>query len=332
MSGGSDVGGPAISTGMDRATGLRMHETMVRIRVFETRVEQLFLEGSIPGFVHLYIGQEAVAAGVCAALDESDYITSTHRGHGHAIAKGVALNGMMAELFGKATGLCRGRGGSMHVADFGRGMLGANGIVAGGLGIAAGAALASTRRGEGRVAVAFFGDGGINKGSFHEALNFAALHRLPVVYVCENNQYAQFTARTRSTSVDDLVQRADAYGIPGESVDGGDAGAVYLAARRAVDHARRGSGPTLLEAVTYRYGGHYVGDAEAYREEAEVEDHRSRDPIPRWEATARAAGWLTERERDEVWERVQAEVAASVAFARASPDPDPDGALEGVFT
>lgn len=318
--------------GLESSTARTIYETMVRIRVFETKVEELFLAGELPGFVHLYLGQEAIAAGVCAALEIDDYITSTHRGHGHAIAKGVPLDRMMAELFGKETGVCRGRGGSMHVADFSRGMLGANGIVGGGLGIAAGAALASVRRGDGQVAVAFFGDGGINKGSFHEALNFSAVHRLPVVYVCENNRYAQFTAGTRTTAIADLARRADAYGVPGVTVDGNDAGAVYEAARRAVEHARRGRGPTLLEASTYRLGGHYVGDAEVYRQREEVEGEWVRDPIPRWEETLLGMGWLSPEESEGLRQRVQAEVEASVAFARSSPDPEPATALDGVFT
>ena len=216
---------------------LGIHRTMVRVRVFESRVEELFGAGKLPGFVHTYLGQEAIAAGVCAVLGRDDYITSTHRGHGHAIAKGIELGPIMAELYGKETGTCRGRGGSMHVADFSIGMLGANGIVGGGLGIAAGAALSARYRGTDQVAVSFFGDGGINKGTFHEALNFAATHRLGVVYVCENNQYAQFTSRLRTTSVEDLSVRATAYGIPGLTVDGNDVASTYEATREAVGRA-----------------------------------------------------------------------------------------------
>jgi pyruvate dehydrogenase E1 component alpha subunit len=227
-------------------TLVAMHRTMVRIRLFEERVQELFLGRKLPGFVHVYVGEEAVAAGVCSVLHADDYITSTHRGHGHAIAKGVGLDRLMAELYGKATGVCRGRGGSMHVADFSLGMLGANGIVAAGCGIAAGAALSAAYRGSGQVAVSFFGDGGVNKGSFHEALNFAAVRRLPVVYVCENNQYAQYTAIGRTTAVDDLARRADGYGIPGSTVDGNDAVAVHAAAAAAVERARAGEGPTFL--------------------------------------------------------------------------------------
>ncbi len=236
------------------------------------------------------VGEEAVAAGVCAVLRPDDYITSTHRGHGHAIAKGVGLDRLMAELYGKATGVCKGRGGSMHVADFSLGMLGANGIVAAGCGIAAGAALSAAYRRSGQVAVSFFGDGGINKGSFHEALNFAAVRRLPVVYACENNQYAQYTAVGRTTSVDDLSRRAEAYGIPGQTVDGNDAIAVFQAASVAVERARAGEGPTLLNLLTYRFGGHFVGDAEEYRAKEEVEGRREHDPIPRLEGRLVAEG------------------------------------------
>lgn len=310
---------------------LGIHRTMVRIRVFESRVEELFKAGKLPGFVHTYIGQEAIAAGVCAALNSDDYITSTHRGHGHAIAKGMELGPVMAELFGKETGACRGRGGSMHVADFSVGMLGANGIVAGGLGIAAGAALSARHRGTGQVAVGFFGDGGINKGTFHEALNFAATHRLGVVFVCENNQYAQFTSRLRTTSVEDLSVRASAYGIPGVTVDGNDPLATYSIAQEAVSRAREGRGPTLLNMETYRFGGHYVGDAEVYRESAEVDDRRRADPILRWERTLAAGGLMPPALRESVWAEAEQEVSAAVRFAEDSPYPDGSTALDNVF-
>ncbi len=317
---------------MSRGAALRIHRTMVRIRLFETRVEELFKAGKLPGFVHTYLGQEAIAAGVCETLRSDDYITSTHRGHGHAIAKGIELDGIMAELYGKETGTCRGRGGSMHVADFSKGMLGANGIVAGGLGIAAGAALSARLRRTGQVVVAFFGDGGINKGTFHEALNFAAVQRLAVVYVCENNQYAQFTSRTRTTSVDDLSVRADAYGIPGWTVDGNDAGAIHETTLRAVERARSGMGPTLLNMETYRLGGHYVGDAEVYRKAAEVDRHRLKDPLDRWERTLVEKMWITEEQRAGLWEQARSEVSDAVRFAEESPLPGGETALEAVFT
>ncbi len=317
---------------MSPGLALGIHRTMVRIRVFESRVEQLFKAGELPGFVHTYIGQEAIAAGVCSALNRDDYITSTHRGHGHAIAKGMELGPIMAELYGKETGACRGRGGSMHVADFSVGMLGANGIVAGGLGIAAGAALSARYRGTRQVAVGFFGDGGINKGTFHEALNFAATHRLGVVFVCENNQYAQFTSRLRTTAVEDLSVRASAYGIPGVTVDGNDPSATYHEALEAVARAREGGGPTLLNMETYRFGGHYVGDAEVYRESAEVEARRRADPIVRWERTLTDEGLMKDGPREAVWAEAAEEVSAAVRFAETSPYPEGGTALEDVFT
>ena len=317
---------------MSPGLALDIHRTMVRIRVFESRVEELFKAGKLPGFVHTYIGQEAIAAGVCAALNRDDYITSTHRGHGHAIAKGMELGPIMAELYGKATGACRGRGGSMHVADFSVGMLGANGIVAGGLGIAAGAAFSARYRGTRQVAVGFFGDGGINKGTFHEALNFAATHRLGVVFVCENNQYAQFTSRLRTTSVKDLSVRASAYGIPGVTVDGNDAAATYREASEAAGRAREGGGPTLLNMETYRFGGHYVGDAEVYRASAEVDAQRQADPMLRWERTLTDEGLITAGLGEAVWVEAGEEVSAAVRFAEESPYPEGSTALENVFT
>ena len=317
---------------LERAEALALHRTMVLIRVFESRVEELFKAGKLPGFVHTYLGEEAIAAGVCAQLSPEDYITSTHRGHGHALAKGMSPAALMAELYGRAEGACRGRGGSMHVADFSLGMLGANGIVGGGFGIAAGAALAARHRGTDRVAVCFFGDGGINKGTFHEALNFASVHRLGVVYVCENNQYAQFTDRNRTTSVDDLAVRAAAYGMAGATVDGNDVAAVSAAADEAVQRARDGGGPTLLNMVTYRLGGHYVGDAEVYRDASEVEEHRHRDPIQRWEEALADRGWLDSGSRAAVWDEAAATVRDAEERAEAGAFPDPESALDDVFT
>jgi TPP-dependent pyruvate/acetoin dehydrogenase alpha subunit len=305
---------------------------MVRTRVFETRVQDLFLAGKLPGFVHTYVGQEAIAASVCASLRADDYITSTHRGHGHAIAKGVRTDALMAELFGKGTGANHGRGGSMHVADFSLGMLGANGIVGGGFGIAAGAGLSAQLRHSGQVAACFFGDGATNKGTFHEALNFAGLRRLPVVYICENNRYAQFTAITRTTSIDDVALRAVSYGFEGRSIDGNDAGAVFDAASSAVARARAGEGPTLLNCVTYRHGGHYVGDAEVYRDAAEVEEWKRADPIGRLEAATLGAGWVSASGIEAVWDGASAEVDEAVAFAEASPFPDASTALDFVYS
>ncbi len=324
--------GPATLTGLDPKGARAVHATMVRIRVFETRVTELFVAGRLPGFVHTYLGQEAIAAAVCQNLRLDDYITSTHRGHGHTIAKGTGTDRLMAELFGKETGANRGRGGSMHVADFSLGMLGANGIVGGGFGIAAGAGLAARHRGSGQVAVCFFGDGGINKGPFHESLNFASVKSLPVVFVCENNQYAQFTAISRTSAVEDLAIRATAYDIPGVTVDGNDAGAVHATASTAVEAARRGEGPTLLNCVTYRHSGHYVGDAEVYRAATEVEEWRAADPITRLETALLGAGWLDAAGIEAVWSAARAETAAAEDFAETSPDPDPGTALDYVYT
>src|SRR5438477_8721306 len=228
-----------------------LYRTMLTIRLFEQRVAREFRTGEIPGFVHMYIGQEAVAAGVCANLDEGDYVTSTHRGHGHCIAKGCDLGRMMAEIYGREDGLCKGRGGSMHIADFSRGMLGANAIVGGGIALATGAGLASSVRGSGEVAVAFFGDGAANQGVLHESLNLAAIWRLPVVYVCENNGFAESTPSAYATSVPDIATRAAAYAIPGVVTDGSDVLDVYAAAQAAVERARAGAGPTPPEAKTH---------------------------------------------------------------------------------
>src|SRR5581483_3239795 len=310
---------------------LALLRTMLRIRVFEETFERLFLEGSVPGFVHLYIGEEAIATGVCAALERDDFITSTHRGHGHAIAKGVGLDRIAAELLGKRTGVCRGKGGSMHVADFQLGILGANGIVGGGFGLATGAALSARLRGTRQVAVCFFGDGAANKGTFHEALNLAAVRRLPAVFVCENNGYAQFTSTRETLAVPDVAERAAAYDVPGVVVDGNDVLAVQDAAREAVARARRGDGPSLLEMKTYRQRGHYVGDPERYRGADEVQDWRARDPIPRFEQRLLDAGLATPDLLRALHAEAEAEMAGALRFAQDSPLPDPADALEDLF-
>jgi TPP-dependent pyruvate/acetoin dehydrogenase alpha subunit len=316
---------------LPRETLLAMHRTMVRIRLFEERVRTDYLARKMPGFTHSYVGEEAVATGGCAALEPGDLITSTHRGHGHAIAKGVGVGPMMAELYGKATGTCIGRGGSMHIADFSLGMLGANGIVGGGFGLAAGAALAATFRGTRDVTLCFFGDGAINKGTFHEGLNFSAVRKLPVVFLCENNQFAQYTAVERMTAVRDLATRAGAYGIPGRTVDGNDVLAVHAAVAEAAARARRGAGPSLIVADTYRFYGHNVGEAVAYRTKEEVERRREQDPIPRYERWLEANGYLDEAGHKAVRDEVGEEVEASVRFALDSPDPDPATALDDLF-
>jgi 2-oxoisovalerate dehydrogenase E1 component len=318
--------------GIDPDLARSLFSDMVRIRCFEERVSELFLAGKLPGFVHTYLGEEAVAVGACAALNRSDRITSTHRGHGHGLAKGMEMGPLMAELFGKETGACLGRGGSMHVADFEIGMLGANGIVGGGFGIAAGAALADALLKTEVVTLCFFGDGAINKGTFHEALNFAALKRLPVVYLCENNRYAQYTAISRTTSIEDLSLRAGAFGIPGQTVDGNDVGEVFREIAKATSRARAGEGPTLVIADTYRFGGHFIGDAEAYRTLDEVDQWRQQDPLTRMEAAMIATGHHSADEIREVWDKAREEVEAAERFAESSPLPDPTTALDFVFT
>src|SRR5690242_14153852 len=235
---------------------------MALIRAFETRVAQLYRDGEIPGFVHTSLGQEAVAVGMCAALEPDDYITTTHRGHGHVLAKGADVERMMAELFAKSTGLCRGKGGSMHVADPAIGILGANAIVGAGMPLATGAALSSKLLGQGRVAVTFFGEGAVNQGTFHESLNLAAIWALPVVFLCENNVYAEFSDSRKMTRVPSVVERCRAYGVDAHSVDGNDVEAVFPVASAAVRQCREGAGPVLIEAQTYRWHGHYEGDAQ----------------------------------------------------------------------
>lgn len=305
--------------------------TMMRIRAFETKVEELFLAGHIAGSVHLYIGEEAVAAGVCSALRPDDYITSTHRGHGHAIAKGAAMDRMMAELFGKATGYCKGKGGSMHIADFSAGMLGANGIVAGGLPIAVGAAISAKMRGSDQVVVSFFGDGATSRGTFHESLNMAAVYKLPVVFVNEHNQYASTTPSSYGVSGKNVADRAAGYGIAGTTVDGNDAVAVRQAAISAVERARSGDGPTLLECKTYRWKGHYIGDPEQYRDKEEVARWKGRCPIKQHQSYLVDRGLIRQAEIGEIARQVEQELAEAVRFAHESPLPEPEEALEDLF-
>jgi acetoin:2,6-dichlorophenolindophenol oxidoreductase subunit alpha len=300
-------------------TQLALYRTMLTIRLFEQRVAREFRTGEIPGFVHMYVGEEAVAAGVCANLDDRDYVTSTHRGHGHCIAKGCDLGRMMAEIYGREDGLCKGRGGSMHIADFSRGMLGANAIVGGGIALATGAGLASSVRGSNQVAVAFFGDGAANQGVLHESLNLAAIWKLPVIYACENNGFAESTPSTYATSVPDIAGRAAAYGIPGVIVDGADVLEVYEAARAAVSRARAGHGPTLLEVKTYRFMGHFEGDPDRYRDDDERRATRERDAIAALVARLEAS----EAELEAIRAEIEAAVSEAVEFARASPSPDP---------
>ncbi|MFO7965269.1 MAG: thiamine pyrophosphate-dependent dehydrogenase E1 component subunit alpha [Desulfobacterales bacterium] len=303
---------------------IQMLATMLRIRRFEETIEELVLTGKISGFVHLYIGEEAVATGVCAALATSDYITSTHRGHGHLIAKGGDVRMMMAEIFGKATGYCKGKGGSMHIADLDLGILGANGIVGGGPPLAAGAGLACRYKGSHAVCVCFFGDGASNQGTTHEAMNLASIFKLPVVFVAENNRFAEFTRQSNHQNIESVAERAAAYGIPGVVVDGNDLPAVYEAAFEAVGRAREGKGPTLLECMTYRIKGHYVGDPERYRAPEEVEEWRGaeKDPILRFEKRLLQSKSVSREQIDEVKAAVKREIEEAVVFATESPVPE----------
>jgi len=311
-----------------------MYVKMVKIRSFEEAAAQLWAEGLIPGLVHLYIGEEAVAAGVCATLRNDDYITSTHRGHGHLIAKGGDAKKMMAELLGKRTGYSKGKGGSMHMCDPEIGVMGCSGIVGAGILIATGLGLAVDVKRTDQVVVCFFGDGAANTGAFHEGINMAALWKLPVIYVCENNLYAISVSTSRSTSVKNIAERAAAYGIPGVIVDGMDVVAVYEAVKKAVERARRGEGPALIECKTYRFRGHFEGDPKRgaiYRSEVEMMEWEKKCPIKNFKARLIENGILTEREADEIEQNCAEEVKEAVKFAKESLPPSPDEVSEDVF-
>ncbi len=305
--------------------------TMALIRAFETRVAELYRDGEIPGFVHTSLGQEAVAAGVGGALREGDYVATTHRGHGHCLARGMEVDGMMAELFARGAGICHGKGGSMHVADPAHGVLGANAIVGASLPLAVGAGMSSKLLGQGRVAVAFFGEGAVNQGAFHEAVNLAAIWDLPTVLVCENNIYAEFSDSRRMTRVPSVAARAAAYGIEAETVDGNDVEAVYRLTEDAAERCRDGRGPFLIEAETYRWHGHYEGDSQPYKPEEEAESWRKRDPLEvaaaRLTERGEAEAEQLDRVRDEAIERVD----AAIERARTLPAPDPGEAYADVF-
>ena len=291
------------------------------IRRFEEGAEQAYMRGLIHGTMHLSIGQEASAVGICMPLTDADSITSTHRGHGHCIAKGADVGRMFAEFFGKEDGYCHGRGGSMHIADVSKGNLGANGIVGGGIPIAVGAALSAKRRKTSNVVVSFFGDGANNEGAFHEALNMASVWKLPVIFVCENNRYGMSTSTERSTAVAHVADRAAAYAMPGVIVDGNDFGAVAQASFDAVERARRGEGPTLIESKTYRIRGHSRSDRNRYRTKEEIESWQARDPIVAFEAELISLGLLSDADARAVEAEVEREIEAAVAFANASPAP-----------
>jgi TPP-dependent pyruvate/acetoin dehydrogenase alpha subunit len=307
---------------------LDMYRRMVRIREFELAAIDLFKRGQVKGSIHAYIGQEASAVGVCMALREDDLIAGTHRSHGHNIAKGADTRRMMAEILGKETGYCKGRGGSMHIAAFDVGSLGALAVVGAGIPIAVGAALGFRMKGEDRVAVPFTGDAGSNTGNWHEGLNMASVWNLPVLFVLENNHYGVSTNIKDTAKVSDLSVRAKAYDIPGVRVDGFDVLAVYEAAVEAVARARRGDGPTLLLTEAYRFEGHYAGEPEVYRDRAEVQEYRKKDPIPRFRNTLLAERRAGQDELDAIDEEIKREIADAITFARESPEPDPATAMD----
>jgi pyruvate dehydrogenase E1 component alpha subunit len=311
---------------------IKMYTTMLKIRTFENRVAELFADGKIPGFVHLYVGEEAVATGVCENLTDKDYITSTHRGHGHLIAKGGDIKKMMAELFGKKTGYCKGKGGSMHIADLDLGIMGANGIVGGGPPLASGAALACQYLENGGVAVCFFGDGASNQGTTHEAMNLAACWKLPVVFVNENNMYGISSCTIDSMCVPNVADRAAGYDIPGVVVDGNDVVAVFEAAAEAVKRARQGKGPSLIECKTYRHRGHFEGDPCAYRDDEELQEWKAKDPIPRLEQKLLEMGLLTQNKIEEIKGGLKKTLASAEQFAEESPFPDVSELTEDVYT
>ncbi len=311
---------------------IEMYRLMLRARLFEEAVARLLREGRIPGIVHLSAGQEAVAVGACAAVGPQDWISSTHRGHGHLIAKGGDTRRMFAELFARLDGYCRGKGGSMHVADLDLGMLGANGIVGAGLPIAAGAAFAARYRGKGRVCLSFFGDGATNQGTFHEALNLAAVLKLPVVFICENNLYGEWTRQDCHQAIRDVADRAAAYGMPGRVTDGMDVLAVHEAVAEAVERARRGEGPTLVECKTYRYFDHVgASDGTQARPSDELEEWRSRDPIPAFRRRLVQEGTLTEAQADALGREEEEAIEEGIRFAEASPWPGPELLLTDVY-
>lgn len=310
---------------------LGMYEKMRLIRAFEDKLHELFAAGEIPGFVHLYAGEEAVAVGVTTALNPDDYVTSTHRGHGHCLAKDVDLGAMLAEIYGRATGVCKGKGGSMHIADVSRGMLGANGIVGGGIPIAVGAALAAKLLKSGQVSVCYFGDGACNQGTLHESMNLAAIWDLPCIFVCENNGYAEATSPTYAMKVKNVADRAAGYGIPGGVVDGQNVLEVYAVAQQAVQRARNGAGPTLIEAKTYRYYGHFEGDAMKYRTSAELDSYRKRDPLTVFSQEIAPQAGISSGDLQAIDAKVDQRLQAAIQFAKSSPMPQPEECLTDVY-
>jgi len=318
---------------LSNADMLRMFEQMTRIREFDERAGLLMEQARVHGSVHLYCGEEAIAVGVCEALNDDDYITSTHRGHGHLIAKGGDVERMYAELFAKATGYNGGKGGSMHMAALDLGIIGANGIVAAGLPIGLGVAFASQYQGNDRVTVCFFGDGATNEGAFHEAMNMAAILKAPMVFVCENNGYGEWSSAASTTSVTDIVDRAASYGIAGAMVDGMDIAAVHEASIEAIARARSGAGPTLLECKTYRYYDHVGRDfGMLERDPDEIARWRARDPIKQWRKVLIAQGVFDDNTADTITARIAADMERAIANAEQAPDPHPDALYEDVYS
>lgn len=310
---------------------LDLYARMVLIRQCEAQLNDTFAKNLFPGYIHSYLGQEACAVGICASLTDRDYVVTTHRGRGHYLAKGMALKPMMAEMFGKATGICGGRGGEMHAADPAKGILGGNGIVGGGLPYAAGAAYSAALDGKGCVAVAFFGEGASNNGSFGETMNIASAWKLPLVLVCENNLYAEMTPFAETTGEPDIAKRAAGYGMPGEVVDGNNVMAVLEAGKRAVERARNGNGPTLLELKTYRWGGHFEGDPKRYRSREEENAWKAMCPLVRFRRLLMAEHKVKAAELDELESGIATEIADAIQFALQSPLPEPQSALNHVY-
>lgn len=317
-----------------KKTLLELLTTMLKVRLFEERIVDLYARGLIPGLAHLYIGEEAVAAGVCSLLREDDFITSTHRGHGHVIAKGADITFMMAELFGKETGYCKGKGGSMHIADMNLGILGANGIAGGGLPIAVGAGMSAKWRGTDQVTACFFGDGSSNNGTFHESLNLASLHKAPVIFVCENNQYGISVSQSKHQPIRDISIRATGYDMPGVIVDGNDVLKVYEAAVKAIRRARTGEGPTLLECKTYRWRGHHEGDpnqGSRYRTKKDIEVWKKKDPIKRLSDKLVYDKVISKKKLADLEKDIIKELDEAVEYAKESPFPSIEEMYEDVY-
>jgi len=310
---------------------LKMYYTMTLIRRFEQRSTELFKNGKFPGWIHVSIGQEASATGACLALDENDYINPTHRGHGHALAKGMNPRSLMAELYGKKTGCCLGRSGSMHMCDMSKGILCGNAILGSGLAFASGVAMSSKLRKTDQVALAFFGEGASNEGIVHETMNLAALWDLPIIFFCESNQYAELSHRDFHLKVDTIATRGEGYGMPGVTIDGNDVLEVYEATSKAVKRARAGKGPTLIDSITCRWDGHYVGDPMVYRKEGDLEEWMKKDPIPKLEKSLFKNGILNNDSKQKIIEEIDQTIVDAEEFAENSPYPEPEEALEHVY-